>query len=150
MTKGAHRFPHVLAVDLTGYSECVTSTLSEVVEHTCQIIFSEGQWEKYAGEALKILLSLIKKSQLLIVDTAWIGDLLKRAVLERMPGNKVFIIPLRLSALREAATNPKPTGGQIEADPRGIVTWENPIPEYTLLDRVSWIIKIHDAQEDGW
>ena len=60
-----HRFHRVLAVDLTGYSDFLASALREVVEHICQIVFSEGRRKKYAKEALEILLSLVKKSPFL-------------------------------------------------------------------------------------
>ena len=130
-----------------------------MVEHICQIVFSKGRRKKYAQEALETLLSLVKKTRIPFVDAAWIDDLLKRAAWKHMDDEK-FAVLLRLSALRktdEAATGQETTAGHDfghfkpnEAVPGGIVTWENPTPEYALLDKVLRIVDICGAQEDGW
>ena len=130
-----------------------------MVEHTCQIILSKGRRKHYAKEALETLLSLVKKTTLPFVDGAWIDDLLKRAAWTKM-GDETFTVLLRLSALRktdETVTGPETTGGHDydhvegnEVDPGGIVTSENPTPEYALLDQVLRNVDICGAQADGW
>ena len=142
---------------MTGYSGYLASALREVVEHTCQIVFSGGRRKKYAKDALETLLSLVKKTTIPFVDAAWIDDLLKRAAWEEMDDDK-FTVLLRLSALRksdEAATGPEATGGNDvdhfkpnEADPGGIATSENPTPEYALLDQVLRIVDVYGTQDD--
>ena len=111
-----------------------------MVEHICQIVFSEGRRKRYAKEALETLLSLIKKSvdavqnyerifdpektawidgpkkagiDDLLKGVAWIDNLLKRAARKHMD-DETFTVLLRLNALRrsdEAATGPETTGG---------------------------------------
>ena len=147
----------MLAVDLTVYSDHLALTFKEVVEHICQIVFSEGRRKKYANEVLESLLSLVKRTGTRFVGAAWINDLLKRAAWKKM-GDTTFAILLGLSALRktdEAEIGQETTAGHdfghLErngADPGGIVASENSTPEYALLDQVLRIVDIYGTRDD--
>ena len=153
------RFPRALAVDLTRYSGYFALTFKEVVEHTYEMVFSKGKRQGYAKTALDILVNLVKKTPFPFVDAVWIDNLLKSASSREMD-DEVFNVLLRLSALRrtdEAATESKTTAGhddnhigRDEAEPGGIVTWENQTPEYALLKQVLRIVDNYSALEDGW
>jgi hypothetical protein len=74
-------------------------------------------------------------------------------------GDEAFIVLLRLSALRKAddAMTEIPSGtllrhmsNERKRDPGRIVTWENPTPEYALLDQVLRSVDTCGAQVDGW
>ena len=148
-----------MAVDLIVDSGYFATTFKEVVEHTYKMVLSKDPRRSDAKAALEILLNLAKKVASPFVDAAWIDQLLMRAAWNKM-GDETFIVLLRLSALRktdEPATDPEKTVGHDynhiegdEADPEGIPTSENPIPEYALLDQILRNVDNCSAREDGW
>ena len=132
-------------------------TFREVVEHVYRIFFSKDLRRRYAKAALEILLNLAKKMTSPFVDASWIDDLLKRAAWKKM-GDEAFIVLLRLSALRKVGDAATETVTEHyydyverkEANPGRIVTWENPTPEYALLDQVLRNVDTCGARVDGW
>ena len=149
-------------VGLTGGSDYFAPTFKMVVEHIHRIVLANGRRRRYARAALEILLTLVKKTTLPLVDSAWINELLKSAAWGDIPGD-TFSVLLRLSARRRgedtAADSEMPyeydydhiQHGEVDPlSPGETVTSENPTPEYTLLAKVLQNVKTCGAQEDGW
>ena len=155
--------PHTLTVGLTGDSDYIKLTFKSVVEHIHGIVLAKGRRRRHAKTSLEIICALVKKTSFLLVDTAWINDLLKRTAREGM-GDETVTVLLRFSALRKADDVTIDINTEIpsehydpsqrdEADPRsprGTVGPENPTPEYTLLDLILRNVKTCGAQKDGW
>ena len=157
-----HRFLRTSVTELTGDSDYLAPTFKMVIEHVHRIALTKGRRRRYARTALEILLNLVKKITYPLFDGGWINELLKRASLEGMDA-ETFTALLRFSAFRKAddavADWELPPGqdydyvqrGEVDLQsPEGIVTSENPTPEYALFDQVLQNVKSCGEQDDGW
>jgi len=135
-----------------------------VVEHIHLVVSAKDHRRPDAKVALEILFTLVKKTTVPLVDSAWINCLLRRAA-EGDIEDDTFVVLLRFSARRReedtAADSDIPYGrdcghvqsGEVDPSHLGgvtIVTSENPTPGYTLLEKVLRNIETCGAQEGGW
>ena len=156
--------PCASTVGLTGGSDYFAPTFKLVVEHIHAIALTKGRRHSYAKTALEILVTLVEKTSFLLVDAAWINDLLERAAWGKMD-DELFTTLLRLSAFRkedDAAVDPEIPPGpgqdidciqQGEADPLspgGTMRPEDTTPQYTLFDLVLRNVKTCSEQKGGW
>ena len=153
---------HASAVALTGDSGYFVSTFKAVVQHIHGIVLAGGRRHRHAEKALKILVTLAKKTPLPLIDSAWITGLLRSAAGGGMD-DKEFILFMKLSARRkedEAVTDAKTpssqehahaTGGTTSPAPHGgTVSSETPITGDHIFCKIMHNIRTCVKKEDGW
>ncbi|KAF9782745.1 hypothetical protein BJ322DRAFT_168803 [Thelephora terrestris] len=80
-------------------SDYFATTFKMVVEHIHKIVLAGSRRRRHASQALVTLLTLVKATNLPLVEARWINGLLKDAAKGDMPDGK-FALFLRLSARR--------------------------------------------------
>ena len=147
---------HGLVARLTGDSNYLVSTLKAVVEHIHRIVLVGGRRHRHAERALKILVTLVKKTPLPPVDGAWITRLLRSAA-GNMDDEK-FILFLRLGARRkeegaapDAETPIEVAGGTTYPPSRGgTVPSETPDIADILFNQIIRNVHTCSQMKGGW
>ena len=138
-------------------SDYLALTFKMVVEHIQDIALARGRRYHHVAEVLEIILTLVKRTTLPLVGTAWINDLLKRAAHGDV-ADEEFLVLLKLSAWR------KEEGATISAvvedapiqhfgtDPQPLertVASEVLTPDDVLFRKVMKTIQTHGIQDEA-
>ena len=144
-----------LTAALMGDSGYLVRTFEMVVEYIHCIILTRGRRHRHTKKALEILVTIVKKSQLRIVNPKWITGLLESAASGNM-SNDQFTLLLRLRALGRKEDVPTESSfGQDSAQiqmgeaeppsPRGTTT-----PEYNFFLAILRSVRACGEEADGW
>ena len=136
----------MLRITLIGDSEYFTLTFKKVVEHVHDVALAGRRRYRHVAEALKILLTLVKRTTHRLVNAVWINQLLKTAANGDM-ADEEFILLLKLSAWRKEEEHFLTLG----TDPlslEGTATSEAPTLDDTLFRTVMKAIQVCGLQEE--